>query len=76
MTPISPTHVGQINKRNGVIAGQCHQHILNTHPDINSDENPPDHTLMIEASFKSSKKEEASSTDEGRKGENPKNAKE
>jgi hypothetical protein len=31
---------------------------------------------MIEASFKSSKKEEASSTDEGRKGENPKNAKE
>jgi hypothetical protein len=66
---------GTNKQRNGVIAGHFQQHILNTHPDINSNENPPDHTLMIEASFKSSKKDEASSTDEGRKGEKAKKRK-
>eukprot|EP00984_Skeletonema_dohrnii_P014491 scaffold6089_cov149-Skeletonema_dohrnii-CCMP3373.AAC.2 len=47
---------GTNKQRNGVIAGHFQQHILSTHPDVASDEDPPDHTLMIEASFTSSKK--------------------
>jgi len=46
-------------QRNGVIAGHFQQHILSTHPDLDSDEDPPDHTLMIEASFTSSNEKEA-----------------
>eukprot|EP00985_Skeletonema_marinoi_P016493 scaffold8885_cov170-Skeletonema_marinoi.AAC.3 len=51
---------GTNKQRNGVIAGHFQQHILSTHPDVDSDEDPPDHTLMIEASFTSSNKKEAS----------------
>eukprot|EP00957_Ditylum_brightwellii_P154124 11729541-Ditylum_brightwellii.AAC.1 len=46
---------GTNKQRNGVIAGHFQQHILSTHPDVDSDEDPPGHTLMIEASFTSSK---------------------
>lgn len=36
-------------ERNGVAAGTSQQNILATHPEINSDELPPYHTLMVEA---------------------------
>eukprot|EP00974_Lingulodinium_polyedra_P065137 6297003-Lingulodinium_polyedra.AAC.1 len=51
---------GTNKQRNGVTAGHFQQHILSTHPDVDSDEDPPGHTLMIEASFTSSNKKEAS----------------
>jgi hypothetical protein len=35
---------GTNNQRNGVLAGHLQQHILNTHPDVDSNEDPPDHT--------------------------------
>ena len=39
-------------ERNGITAGTFKKHILATHPTVDSDELPPDHTLMIEASIR------------------------
>jgi hypothetical protein len=39
-------------ERNGVTAGTFRKHLINTHPTIASDDAPPDHTLMIEASIR------------------------
>jgi len=36
-------------QRNGITAAFFQKHIIDTHPDISSNENPPNHTLMIEA---------------------------
>ena len=60
---------GTNKQRNGVIAGHFQQHILSTHPDVDSDEDPPGHTLMIEASFTSSKE---ASTGENKGGKSKK----
>jgi len=37
---------------NGIMAGIFRNHIMETHPTIDSDEVPPVHTLMVEASMK------------------------
>ncbi|KAL7491429.1 hypothetical protein ACHAWT_000795 [Skeletonema menzelii] len=39
-------------ERNGVTAAVFKQHILDTHPKVTDEEDPPDHTLMIEASIR------------------------
>lgn len=41
-------------ERNGVTAATFKRHIKDTHPDIDDHINPPDHTLMIEASVATS----------------------
>lgn len=39
-------------ERNGVTAGTFQKHIKRTHPTVESDDMPPDHTLMIEATIR------------------------
>jgi len=43
-------------ERNAIYAGIFKNHILDTHPDVASDDLPPDHTLMIEASMRRKKR--------------------
>jgi hypothetical protein len=43
-------------ERNGITAGVFRNHILATHPRVDSCEMPPDHTLMIEASMRRKRK--------------------
>jgi hypothetical protein len=49
-------------ERNAFQAGIFRNHILNTHPKINSPELPPDHTIIIEAVVQSSKSKKSSSS--------------
>jgi hypothetical protein len=51
-------------ERNGVTAGTFRNHLLNTHPTVDSEDEPPNHTLMIEATIR---KGEGSSTKKGAK---------
>jgi hypothetical protein len=41
-------------QRNGVTAAAFRKHIMQTHPNIDTNELPPDHTLMIEATITTS----------------------
>jgi hypothetical protein len=52
-----PSYACPTNKdRNGISAGVFKNHIIATHPLITSNELPPDHTLMIEASIRTKSK--------------------
>jgi hypothetical protein len=51
-------------ERNGVTAGSFQKHIQDTHPLVSDDNDPPDHTLMIDSYFEkgSTKKKRAKRT--------------
>ena len=49
-------------ERNAIQAGIFYDHILSTHPTINSADLPPDHTLIIEAVIQSSKSKKSSTS--------------
>ena len=56
-----PSYACPTNKeRNGITAGVFKDHIVSTHPLVTSDELPPDHTLMIEASVQTKAKKKVS----------------
>ena len=46
-----PTNI----ERNSISAGNFKRHVLNTHPSVHSLDEPPNHTLIIEANIRSSK---------------------
>jgi hypothetical protein len=57
-------------ERNGVEAVIFKQHILDTHPKVSDEEDPPDHTLMIECSIRTKSEddtEEQSRSTQGNK---------
>ena len=45
-----PTNI----ERNAISAGNFQKHVMKTHPPVNDDKLPPDHTIIIEADIKSS----------------------
>jgi hypothetical protein len=49
-------------ERNAIQAGIFRDHILSTHPKVNSPELPPDHTIIIEAVVQSSKSKKSSTS--------------
>jgi len=53
-------------ERNGVNAITFQQHIKATHPKVTDEEDPPDHTLMIEASIWTKKKKDTAKNGDGR----------
>jgi len=48
-------------EHNAISAGVFKNHIIKTHPSINSDALPPEHTIVIEGDFQTSSKNKLSS---------------
>jgi len=48
-------------ERNAISAGVFKQHVLNTHPSVESLDSPPNHTIVIEGDFQTSTKMKSSS---------------
>ena len=55
------------NERNSVNRGLFRNHVMNTCPEVTSDEDPPEHTVLIEAFIHSEKSNEKGNTKGGKK---------